>query len=264
MADWNFYMPLERDEELVKGERKHIVRGIASTESEDNHGEEMILAGMDFDPYLEKGRLNYDHMKGPSYQLGRPLDAKIVTSIAGLDFRKMAKAAINGPAFFHMCELYDTEPGRHAWELLKAEEDDPNRDHGFSVEGAILQTHGRKLSKTRVDDVALTPKPANRDTFAELVKSLSKNLSFEDSGDALGLQYIDDNRDQGARINQAVEGFRNLEGMLWGTCDNGCLNKNMQFVRGSQSAYLHLVKCRGIPEGDAYRFVKNLAKSGIF
>lgn len=263
MADL-FYMSLERDEELVKGERKRLVRGIASTESEDRHGEEMVLSGMDFDPYLEHGRLNWDHMKGPSYILGKPLEAKIVTSVSGLEFRKMAKA-INGPAFFHLCELYDSDPGHHAWQLLKAEENDPDRAHGFSVEGAILLTRGKKLSKTRVDDCALTPKPANTDTFAELVKSLSKALTFDGASDSLGgIQYIDDNQDHGSRINQAVEGFRNIENILWGPCEGGCLNKHLQFVRGAQGAYLHLVKCRGIPEDDAYRFVKNLAKSGIF
>ncbi|KIL42070.1 hypothetical protein SD70_02485 [Gordoniibacillus kamchatkensis] len=252
MNSWRFFVPCERDEELVKGERKRFLKGVAATERLDKHEEEMVLSGMDFGPYLDSGHLNWDHMKGPQYILGKPVEAKIVSDGSAL------RKGISGPAFWHLCELYDTEPGRAAWDLMKAEKDDPNRNHGFSVEGAIHQTKGVKLLKTRVDDVALTPKPANVDTFAELVKSLSTQ-----SASALQLQQIDDNQDPGERAKQALTGVP-LDEILWGKCDNGCYDKHGRFVKGARSAYLHLVKCHGHDEDEAYKFVKNLAKCGIF
>lgn len=252
MSNFRFFVPCERDEELVKGERKRLIRGIASTERLDKHGEEMVIAGMDFDPYLQKGRLNWDHQKGPQYVLGKPLEAKIVPNGSSI------KKGIIGPAFYHVCELYDTEPGRTAWELLKAEKDDPERQMGFSVEGAILQTKGDKLVNTRVDDVALTPNPANGDTFAEFAKSLT-------AGDnpALEMQYIDDNQGATERVKQAITGI-SLEDLLWGECSHGCFDKYGRFAKGARSAYYHLVKCHGHNEDEALHFVKNLAKSGIF
>jgi hypothetical protein len=252
MADWRFFLLCERDEELVKGERKRLIRGVASTEREDKHEEEVMLSGMDFAPYLESGHLNYDHLKGPQYILGKPLEAKIVPDGSKL------KKGIKGPAFYHLCELYDTEPGRAAWELLKSEKDDPKRNHGFSVEGAIMATKGSKLIETRVDDVALTPKPANIDTFAEFAKSLTTS-----SASALVLAYVDDNQDPSAKAKQALTGI-SLDKILWGDCEHGCYDKHGRFAKGAKSAYFHLVKCHGHDEDEALKFVKSLAKSGIF
>jgi hypothetical protein len=239
-----FFLNVERDEELVKGERKRLIRGVAGTESKDRHNEELLLSGMTFDNYLERGHLNWDHMKGPQHILGKPLDAKIVP-----DASSLTKNTIQGPAFYHLCELYDSEPGRAAWDLMKSVSDDPNRRLGFSVEGAILETMGSKLIKTRVDDVALTDQPANTDTFAEFAKSLTAQSP------ALLMEYIDDNQGASERANQAI---------MWGQCDHGCYDKHGRFAKGAKSAYYHLVKCKGHDEDEAYKFVKSLAQSGIF
>lgn len=252
MSTIRFYVPCQRDEELVKGERKRLLRGVASTERTDKHDEEVLLSGMDFGPYLESGHLNWDHLPGPLHILGKPLEAEIVS-----DGSKLRKG-ISGPAFWHLCELYDTEPGRAAWDLMKAEKDDSSRNYGFSVEGAILQTKGSKLLKTRVDDVALTPKPANPDTFAEFAKSLSTQ-----SAEALVLQQIDDNKTPSETAAKALNGV-DLDELLWGKCEHGCYDKHGRFIKGSKSAYYHLVKCHGHDEDTAIKFVKNLAKSGIF
>lgn len=252
MSTFRFFVPCERDEELIKGERKRLLRGIASTERLDKHGEEMVLAGMDFEPYLKSGRLNYDHQHGPQYILGKPIEAKIVPDGSRI------KKGIKGPAFYHVCEIYDTQAGNAAWELLQAEKDDPDRQHGFSVEGAILETKGSKLVKTRVDDVALTPRPANIDTFAEFAKSLTCA-----GNPALEMEYTDDNQKPSKRARQAIEGFT-LDEILWGKCEHGCYDKYGRFKKGAQSAYFHLVKCHGHDEDEALHFVKSLAHSGIF
>ena len=255
---FRFAVPLERDEELIKGERVRLLKGVASTERRDKHDEEMVLSGMDFDSYLQKGHLNYDHLQGPQFILGKPLEAKIVSDGSRL------KKSIQGPAFWHMCQLYDTEPGRAAWDLLKAERDDPNRQHGFSVEGAIYQTMGRKLTKTKCEDVALTPSPANEDSFAEAEEHLVKSLSYEATEGTLGgIQNIDMNQDPGARADQAIDGFRNLEDILWGNCNHHCYDKHGRFKKGARGALFHLVKCKGEDVHVAAKFVKHLSTSGI-
>lgn len=249
MADWQFYIPCERDEELFKGERKRLLRGIASTESKDRHGEELLISGMDFAPYLKKGRLNWDHKEGPVHLLGKPIEAKIVP-----DAGKIRKG-LKGPGFYHVVELYDSEPGRATWDLLKAEKDDPDREHGFSVEGAILETKGNRLTKTRVDDVALTPKPANTDTFAEF---LAKSLTVA-GNDPLVMQNLDDNQED--EDSPALTGFP-LETVLWGKCKHNCYDEKGKFRKGAKSAYFHFVKCHGIDEDEALNFVKGLKKAG--
>jgi len=249
-ADFSFFVICERDEELIKGERKRLLRGVASTETKDKHGEELVVPGMEFSSYLTKGHLNYDHLKGPQYVLGKPLEAKIVSDGSTL------KKGIRGPAFYHLVELYDSEPGRAAWDLLQAEKDDPERNHGFSVEGAILETEANRLTKTRVDDVALTPKPANTDTFAEF---LAKSLTTGN-----GVPLLNQNLDDGhvtEEASKALTGFP-IEDVLWGKCDHNCYDEKGRFRKGSESAYFHLVKCKGVKENEAYRLVKRLQFAG--
>jgi len=254
VANWNFWIPaepMEPDGVLIKGERKRLIHGIAATENEDSQGEEMVLAGMKFDPYLESGHLNDDHMPGEQHILGKPIEARIVPDAGTL------KKGINGPAFYHMCELYDTEPGRAAWDNIQLEKDDPKRQRGFSVEGAVLLTRLKKLLETLVEDVALTRRPANKQTFAQLVKSLSAS-----GAPALVMQQIYDNSKPSEKAAQALTGV-DMHKLLWGECSHGCYDKRGRFVKGARSAYYHLVKCHSMDEDDALALVKSLASSGI-
>ena len=253
MADWTFWTPaepIEPDGVLIKGERKRLIHGIAATEATDKHHEEMVLAGMDFEPYVESGHLNDDHMPGEQHILGKPIEAKIVN-----DGSTLSKS-IKGPAFYHVCELFDSEPGRAAWDNMKAARKDVKRQRGFSVEGAITETAGSKLTKTRVEDVALTRKPANTETFASLVKSLTTV-----SADALENQNLDDGKETN-EMKQATIGFANLADLLWGECKHHCYDDKGRFQKGAQSALFHLVKCRGADEDEAFALVKQLKHAG--
>lgn len=253
MADWSFWTPadpVEPDGVLEKGERKRLIHGIAATEARDKHNEEMVLSGMDFSPYLESGHLNDDHMPGEQHLLGKPLDAKIVP-----DASKLRKG-LSGPAFYHVCELFDSEPGRAAWDNMRAARKDPKRQRGFSVEGAITGTSGHQLTETRVEDVALTRKPANTETFASLVKSLAANAA-----PALEMQNLDTNFAAGP-MTQAVDGFKCLHELLWGECKHHCYDDKGRFRKGAKSALFHLVRCRGADEDEAFALVLQLKKAG--
>ncbi len=253
MNTWRFWTPAEPIEPegvLIKGERKRLIHGIASTEGKDKHNEQMVLSGMDFEPYLTSGHLNDDHMPGEQHILGKPIEAKIIEDGSTL------KKGVVGPAFYNVCELFDTEPGRAAWDNLKAVKDDPKRQRGFSVEGAITETKGNKLTKTVVEDCALTRKPANPDTFAQLVKSLSAGQAT-----ALENQNLDDGSTTD-KAQQAIDGFTDLHAVLWGDCEHNCYDDKGRFRKGAQGALFHLVKCHGMGADPAYHFVKQLKTAG--
>jgi hypothetical protein len=241
---------MEPDGVLIKGERKRLIHGIAATERRDKHNEEMVLAGMDFAPYVESGHLNDDHMPGEQHILGKPIEAKIINDGSTVD------KSITGPAFYHVCELFDSEPGRAAWDNMKAARNDQKRKRGFSVEGAITETAGVKLTKTRVEDVALTRKPANVETFAALVKSLSTITAA-----ALENQNLDAGEETN-EMKQATIGFANLADLLWGDCKYHCYDNKGRFRKGAKSALFHLVKCRGADEDEAFAFITQLTKAG--
>ncbi len=96
MADWSFWTPaepLEPDGVLIKGERKRLIHGIAATEAKDQQGEELILSGMDFAPYLHSGHLNDDHLPGEQHILGKPTEAKIISDVGKV------KKGLRGPGF---------------------------------------------------------------------------------------------------------------------------------------------------------------------
>lgn len=251
---FRFYCLPTRDEELFKGERKRLLKGVFTTERRDKHGEVLRISGMDFQPYLKKGRVNFDHLPGAQNVLGRPIDAKIVPDVS------IFKKNLTGPGGYHIAELYDTEPGRAAWDLIKAEENDPNRQWGWSVQGAILEAQRNELIKTCVEDMALSPKPANDDTYVET--SLEKAI-FITEQPSLELQYIDDNQRKGvsSKESPALTGDFNLNELIWGDCKNECYDRTGKFRKGAQSLYLHLVKCKGMPEDDAFLFVDSLKRA---
>ena len=250
---FTLFCAVQRSTELFKGERKRLLTGVFSTERKDLHGEIMRIVGMDFTPYLRKGRVNYDHLPGPQYILGRPLEARIVTDVS--KFNK----DLSGPGGYHVAELYDTEPGRAAWDLIKAEEHDENRQHGWSVQGAILKSSGEELLETRVEDMALAPQPANVDTY---VVTLEKSLILTNEP-ALELQNLDDNQGIGVESQEspAITGDFDMEDLIWGHCNNHCFDHNGKFRRGAKSLYFHLVQCKGVPEDQAFGLVTGLKKA---
>ncbi|MHB1418289.1 MAG: hypothetical protein ACYCX4_01690 [Bacillota bacterium] len=161
---FRFWLPLQKSEELVKGERKRIVQGVASTEHPDLQREEVIQKGMDFAPYLNEGFINWDHLKGPENLLGEPFreDGARIIAYKGK------------PALFTKGWLYEgIQRSDAVWDLMQVlEKSGSDRKLGWSVEGGILARLGKKIVNSVVRHMAITYKPVNTLTFAEFAKSM--------------------------------------------------------------------------------------------
>lgn len=136
------------------------IQGVISTDDTDLQGESVAQGGLDFDYFLKKGWLNYDHKAGIENILGYPLKVERsgnkthLTGVLLLD-KPLAR------------EIYDT-----AQSLAKA---GAPRSLGFSVEGHVIErdrTDPKRITRAKVINVAITPSPINPQTQLELLKSL--------------------------------------------------------------------------------------------
>lgn len=223
--DYRFWLPLSKSgEETIKGQRVHVIEGIASTEDPDLQNEIVVQKGMDFEPFLEEGYLNWDHREGPENIIGEPLEARI----------------IEGPSLYVKGFLYpDVERAIAVSNLLKSQRlRKSNRKLGWSVEGRITERDSNRLKKSIVQHIAVTHQPVNTATWAELVKSMT-------TGNAAPLRM--QNLDAGA-----------ITTALFEPCKRGCHNGEMRFKNGIKGAFDHLTKCQGYSEKDVYDFLKSL------
>jgi len=164
---------------LIKGadpERPNTARiqGTISTEDTDLQGERVAQDGLDFDYFLKKGWLNYDHQTGVENILGYPLEVTREgnkTHLTGVLLLDRPKAR----------EIYET-----AQSLSKA---GGRRSLGFSVEGQVLERDKKdpkRITKAKIINVAITPSPVNPQTHLALLKSLLGYQTPSAAGDSLG------------------------------------------------------------------------------
>jgi len=172
---YEFSVPLFKSQGSNDGKR--IVEGIASTEAWDGQDEQILQDGLNFQPFLQNGYVNWNHNGNPQSQIGVPLEGGIVTN--------------NGlPAFWIKARLFDDIPqADYAWQLIKAlerlhQDGGPERHLGWSVEGAVLEKENGRIKKSIVRQVALTHEPVNAETmaiaksFAQFAKSLGAGTAI--------------------------------------------------------------------------------------
>lgn len=148
------------------------IAGIISTPDTDLQGERVEQSGLDFDYFLKRGWLNYDHQQGPANILGYP--QKITrqgdkTHLEGVLLLEQPRAR----------EIYETA------QRLK----DTGRGLGFSIEGQVLERDPQDpqhITRARVLHVAITPSPVNPHTSLELLKSLIGYATPSEAGEGLG------------------------------------------------------------------------------
>ncbi len=190
----------------------------------------MIQKGMDFNPFLHGGFINWDHQPGPENQIGEPLHAEIQA----------------GPKLFVRGSFYvdDVERAKYAWNLAKATQKAGRRKLGWSVEGAVLHRLGTTILKSEVRHMALTHQPVNANSFATIAKSLTTGNTS-----ALALENLDDR----------------ITSVLWGDCspDRKCYDEKGKFFGGRFGMLEHLCKCRGMKPKSADGIMRRLIDSGI-
>lgn len=279
---FRFHCDLIKSEEgTVHGERKRYVEGLASLETPDQEGETVVQKGINFNPFLQTGHLNWDHgpvrRGNPAYIIGEPTEAKIVrVPEQGCD------------AFFIKGYLYDDPELKPiadaAWKhLLTLQKSGSQRTMGFSVEGSSSLKVGKKIHKSTIYHVALTHAPVHDGTvarFAQVMKSLSfasrlddeilaardwditslmkaeGGLSVANLGTLQPLLKEDlphggkKKRRKGAKLDTAM-------GTIYGdkaVCKSDCYDDHGRFRQGAPGLLKHLVDCQGweLPEAEAF------------
>lgn len=226
------WFPLEKSrEETVKGERQRIVYGAISAEVPDGIRDIVVQDGMDCEPLVKEGFVNWDHLDGPQHLIGEPLSTKPCRlNDAGQIDENGAIPATEGRVLLYR----DHPPSDAVWSLVRAIERTPNarRRIGFSVQGEILEKQGHRIEKSRIRHLAMSHQPLMPLSFAQIAKSLRK----ASPGVPPALETL--NLDAGPD-------------WLWGKCRRGerpCYDPHTyQFRDGLEGTLRHLTRCRGYP-----------------
>jgi len=141
---------------------KAYVAGIISSDAQDLQGDRILQEGMQWDYFLRRGWLNYEHQQGPENILGVPTAVKAVTLEGG-------KKATRVEGYL----LMDRPKAREIAETAKALKSmQSDRTIGYSVEGQVLQRDPKNpkiITKSRILNVSITAHPVNPDTTLELL-----------------------------------------------------------------------------------------------
>lgn len=177
MLDKNFFISNDEfrvwnpDVSFIKGDDDEAynarqIRGIMSTPSMDRQGEEVMVKGLDFQPFLQHGHFNDNHDQSTSSIVGYPEDVAYTDSIT-LGGGRVVKG--------WMCRGYvlkGTKKADEIWELAKALSKTPDRRLGFSIEGRVVKRNKHKIEKALIRNVAITNCPVNTEaTWDVLTKS---------------------------------------------------------------------------------------------
>jgi hypothetical protein len=275
---FNLSLPLIKAEESIHhGEKIRFVSGFASLEKEDQQKETIIQKGIDYQPFLEAGYINWDHgdirQHSPAYLIGEPTTAEI-REYEGI------------PGFYIEGFLYNDKPmANAAWEHLQATNKSLSKRHmGWSVQGHTLAADSGKILRSVVRDVALTHKPVLRDTtvtFQEIYKSMTvaRDDTLRLGRDIMGLlkadsAIVDSNilapvrtedlygaKNAGKRHPMKGRQLRAVLEAIYGpnrVCKSNHYDEGGHFVDGAKGAFDHMVTCLGWPTEDAEPIIRVL------
>jgi len=154
---FNFVIPAKLNSE-VPGSYK--IWGLASTSSWDQQGEKVLQEGIDLTPIKEgRGYFNFEHSSAPENRLGRVEGYK----------QGQEHLYVHG-------ELFKGNPRADAiYAIMKALEDRGESAVGLSIEGNVIERDPldkKIIKRCIINNISLTMKPANNETYASLMKSL--------------------------------------------------------------------------------------------
>lgn len=249
-TNFTFYMDLAKSEGSDDDNR--VVRGLASCEEMDGQGEVVLQKGMDCEPALACGWINWDHMPGPENLIGVPTKLEIAEI---QNHPIMRKSGLKGLGCYAEGVLLKGHPRAEAvWSLLKSSNNE-GRSLAWSIQGSVLDRRGERnhvLANTAIRHLAITHQPVQTRSFAEMAKSLAKSLSIGQAP-ALGLEQID----------YGPTSTKHLKKVLFGDCYDSHYNRNGDFRRGTEGMLEHLTLCKGLSLEDSTKFVKKLISSKV-
>lgn len=260
-----FEIPVELELRKSEGGSRRIIRGYASTEHMDQDGEIILQNGIDFQPLLKSGFLNYDH----SYRtiagarmpiiIGYPTRAEIRDK--GLWVEGELLKSDNPVCTSEQVRLAD-----EMWELGMALQKSGTRSLAYSVEGAVVERQGNKIVKSIVRHLAVTHKPVNPEATVELfAKSMGcgyQSVDFNSHAHATPPQVQDISKamtteSAGPMLRENLD--RNLTSVLYGDSDCDCFYPSTgRFKNGIHGAVEHLVKCQGHGREESIKFLRKI------
>lgn len=287
-----FEMPIEMELRKSEGGERRIVRGYASTESMDQDGEIILQNGIDFSPLLKSGFLNYDHY-GKCLSCGETHDrAKcpacgskgrmpIIIGVPLLGEIRDKGLWVEGELFKSSDAGVSSEQGKLAdemWALGMMLQKTGQRSLSYSVEGGVLQRHGKKIVKSLVKHLAVTSKPVNPEATIEcLRKSMccgrcNVNHPLFTPGHSCGSNVEPaeaapmSKEDRESGLTKAMSTTtagpmmlenldRGISGTLYGPqCEH--YGTDGRFGSGIPGAVEHLQKCRGYSKQQSINFLR--------
>ena len=151
------FVPLSIEETMEKAQSgAAYVTGIASTSSEDSHGDVVEQGGIDWSPFLKKGWINYEHSPGLASVVGVPV------SITKGKKATTLKSKIWG----------DIDLGKQLIAIMRKAKQE-GRSIGYSIEGRVKERDGNRIVSSEIRNVSLVAHPANPDCYADINKALA-------------------------------------------------------------------------------------------
>tara|TARA_Y100001973_G_scaffold106079_1_gene181926 strand:- start:2381 stop:3109 length:729 start_codon:yes stop_codon:yes gene_type:complete len=145
-------MPEENKEE----EKFAPISGLISSETKDLQGDTLLQGGVNWDYFLKKGWLNYEHKQGPEFIVGEPISLE----------KRDGSTYLKGKLYLN------TDLGKAVYNTAKAISEVSDRRIGFSVEGQVLErdkSDSSIITKSRVLNVSVTAHPVNPDSTLEIL-----------------------------------------------------------------------------------------------
>lgn len=166
-------------------------QGVASDESADVEGDEMLKSIVDLSYAQTRGYVNWNHSQDPKDQLGCITRIEVVDGEYGIDqLRKSLGDGVSDTASIYVeGELYKSVPkAQDVWNIIQsAPANTPGL--GISLEGGLQRYKSSgKLAKAIVRGIAITPTPVHPKTMLALRKALSA-ATEEPLQKAAGLSY---------------------------------------------------------------------------
>ncbi len=147
------------------GEEEFYFQGMASDNTEDRQGQTLEPSGFRITNFLEKGFVNWHHKAtdSPDNIIGEPVSAEVIDD-----------------KFFVKVKLYpEMEKAKGLIELADAlKKSNSKRKLGFSIEGNPIgqDKKDKRIKNLEITGLAITHKPVNRNTYAQIVKGETENL----------------------------------------------------------------------------------------
>lgn len=156
---FDVWTPLTKGREANDDDR--LLFGVASAGTKDQQGEIVIQKGIETEPLLKRGKINWNHQDkyDPSCIIGKPTEAAL---------NKEGDLAVAGRLYKGMKH----NKAEYVWELAKYYDEHPDDGGlGWSLQGLGMRK-GNVVVKTICRHLAITHDPAQTLSWASIAKAM--------------------------------------------------------------------------------------------